>query len=250
MPVFRLYSRRNGRRLSALNAKEPAGVRIKMQRYPSEQAGSMVYCPCCAGQQETAAQGLPHGGTMKIACLFPGIGYTCDKPLLYYSRKLFASLGWEVVSVPYGGFPPGVKGNAKKMKKCAEMALEQAEDLLKGIDWPRYDSILFVSKSVGTVVAGAYAARHHVSCRHVLFTPVEDTFSHGVKDAVVFHGTADPWADSGAIRKACRDAGLPLYITENANHSLETGDLETDLDTVKDAMRIVREYALRVPGGR
>ena len=187
---------------------------------------------------------------MKIACLFPGIGYTCDKPLLYYSRKLFASLGWEVVSGPYGGFPPGVKGNAKKMKKCAEMALEQAEDMLKGIDWTRYDTIAYVSKSVGTVVAGAYAARHHVSCRHVLFTPVEDTFSHGVKDAVVFHGTADPWADSGAIRKACRDAGLPLYITENANHSLETGDLETDLDTVKDAMRIVREYALRVPGGR
>ena len=23
----------------------------------------------------------------KIACLFPGIGYTCDKPLLYYSWK-------------------------------------------------------------------------------------------------------------------------------------------------------------------
>ena len=24
----------------------------------------------------------------KIAVLFPGIGYTCDKPLLYYSAKL------------------------------------------------------------------------------------------------------------------------------------------------------------------
>ena len=33
----------------------------------------------------------------KIACLFPGIGYTCDKPLLYYSWKLLKGLGWEVV---------------------------------------------------------------------------------------------------------------------------------------------------------
>ena len=41
----------------------------------------------------------------KIACLFPGIGYTCDKPLLYYSGKMFASLGWKVVPVPYSGFP-------------------------------------------------------------------------------------------------------------------------------------------------
>ena len=182
---------------------------------------------------------------MKIVCLFPGIGYTCDKPLLYYSWKMFAARGWEVVPVPYGGFPSGVKGNAKKMRKCAEMALDQAEELLKDISWNQYDTVLFISKSVGTVAAGAYAARHHIRCRHVLFTPVEDTFSSGVKDAIVFHGTADPWVNSEVIRNACRDAGLPLYITGNANHSLETGDVDTDIDTIKTTMKIVREYAER-----
>lgn len=180
---------------------------------------------------------------MKIVCLFPGIGYTYDKPLLYYSWKMFASLGWKVVPVPYGGFPSGVKGNAEKMKKCAVMALEQAEELLKDIDWSQYDSILFVSKSVGTVVAGAYAASHHIPCRHVLFTPVEATFSFRVKDAIVFHGTADPWANIDVIRNACQEANLPLYITENANHSLETGNVETDIDIIKATMKIVREYA-------
>ncbi len=180
---------------------------------------------------------------MKIVCLFPGIGYTCDKPLLYYSWKMFASLGWKVVPVTYGGFPSGVKGDAEKMKLCAEMALSQAEDLLKEIDWSRYDSVLFVSKSVGTVVAGAYSARHHLPCRQVLFTPVEAAFSFGIKDAIVFHGTSDPWADTDAVRNACRDAGLPLYLTENANHSLETGHIDTDIDTVKVAMKLVREYA-------
>lgn len=180
---------------------------------------------------------------MKIACLFPGIGYTCDKPLLYYSRKVLASLDWDVVPVVYGGFPSGVKGNEKKMKQCAETALEQAEELLREINWSRYDSVLFVSKSVGTVVAGAYAAKHHISCRHVLFTPVEASFSFGVKDAIAFHGTSDPWANSDAVRNACRDAGIPLYITENANHSLETGNIDSDLDTIKATMKIVREYA-------
>lgn len=180
---------------------------------------------------------------MKIVCFFPGIGYTCDKPLLYYSGKMLSALGWKTVQVPYGGFPSGVKGDAVKMKLCAEMALNQAEELLKGTDWSQYDSILFVSKSVGTVVAGAYAQRHRVPCRHVLFTPVEAAFSFGIRDAVVFHGTADPWAETGSIMKACRDAELPLYITEQANHSLETGNLDTDLDTVRSAMKLVREYA-------
>lgn len=30
---------------------------------------------------------------MKLVVCFPGIGYHCDKPLLYYSRKLAACAG-------------------------------------------------------------------------------------------------------------------------------------------------------------
>lgn len=30
----------------------------------------------------------------KIAVLFPGIGYTCDKPLLYYTGKLAVARGY------------------------------------------------------------------------------------------------------------------------------------------------------------
>ena len=71
----------------------------------------------------------------KIACLFPGIGYTCDKPLLYYSWKLLKGSGWEIVPVPYTGFPDHVKGNPEKMEQCAQMALEQSEGILQGIDW-------------------------------------------------------------------------------------------------------------------
>lgn len=180
---------------------------------------------------------------MKIVCLFPGIGYTCDKPLLYYSSKMLSGLGWQTVRLVYGGFPSGVKGDAEKMKQCAETALDQTEAQLKDIEWSRYDEILFVSKSVGTAVAGAYAQKHMVPCRHVLFTPLEASFSFGIKDAIAFHGTSDPWANSDDIRKACRDAGIPLYITENANHSLETGDMEADIETLKTTMKIVRDYA-------
>ncbi len=204
----------------------------------------MVYCSCMIGtMMRVVPENLCNGGKMKIVCLFPGIGYTCDKPLLYYSGRMLSTSGWEVVRVNYGGFPPNVKGNAEKMKQCAEMALEQAEEILKDTDWKRYEEILFVSKSVGTVVAGAYAKKHGIPCRHVLFTPVEATFAFGIREAIAFHGTSDPWADSNRIREACRSANLPLYITEKANHSLETGDVDTDIETLKSVMRIVRKYA-------
>ena len=31
----------------------------------------------------------------KLAIFFPGIGYHCDKPLLYYARKLTQECGYE-----------------------------------------------------------------------------------------------------------------------------------------------------------
>ena len=178
----------------------------------------------------------------KIACLFPGIGYTCDKPLLYYSGKLLKSMGWETVPVPYSGFPDKVKGDPEKMRRCAESALEQAEEILRGIEWERYGEILFVGKSVGTVVCGAYASAHVINCRKILFTPVEDTFGFFCGDAVAFHGTSDPWAETKVIRECCRKQGIPLYETEGANHSLETGDVEKDIKELRKVMRIVREF--------
>ena len=53
---------------------------------------------------------------MKLAVVFPGIGYHADKPLLYYSKKLAAQAGWQVVEVAYGAFPDRVKGDQAKME--------------------------------------------------------------------------------------------------------------------------------------
>ena len=33
----------------------------------------------------------------KLAVLFPGIGYHCDKPLLYYSKKYLKVYGYEII---------------------------------------------------------------------------------------------------------------------------------------------------------
>jgi phosphoglycolate phosphatase len=192
-------------------------------------------------------QRLRNGGMAmrKIACLFPGIGYTCDKPLLYYSWKLLKGLDWEIVPVLYSGFPSGVKGNAEKMQQCAHMALEQAEDLLQEIDWSEYTEILLIGKSIGTVVCAAYAKRHRLDCRQILFTPVEAAFEFAGRRSIAFHGTADPWADTKAIEKCCRRLGIPLYETEDANHSLETGNVDADIKEMRKVMKTVREFVTK-----
>ena len=95
----------------------------------------------------------------KLAVVFPGIGYHCDKPLLYHAKKVAAAHGYEVREVPYQGFPAKVKGDPDKMRQSFLMAMEQSEELLRDVDWERYEQILFLSKSVGTCVAAAFAVR-------------------------------------------------------------------------------------------
>ena len=214
----------------------------------------------------------------KIAVLFPGIGYTCDKPLLYYSAKLAAEKGYEVVRVPYGNFPPNVKGDAARMYQCFVSAREQSEEILKGVDWSRFDDIIFFSKSVGTVVALSYAAEHGIDARQVLYTPLAETFRFPVPGegpaagdgasqgpmvgegtsegpaagdvaagasaprAIAFHGTADPWAETPQIVRICEEKRIPLHLTEDANHSLECGKAMKDLKTIRKVMKIVKKF--------
>ena len=190
----------------------------------------------------------------KIAVLFPGIGYTCDKPLLYYSAKLAAEKGFEVVRVPYGNFPSNVKGNAEKMYQSFVSAREQSEEILKDVDWSSYDEIVFFSKSVGTVVALSYAAEHGIDARQVLYTPLKETFKFpveaGAADAsdagksrvIAFHGTGEPWAVTDEIVRICEEKGVPLYLTKDANHSLECGKAIKDIKTIRKVMRTVKEF--------
>lgn len=191
----------------------------------------------------------------KIAVLFPGIGYTCDKPLLYYSAKLAAEKGFEVVRVPYGNFPSNVKGNAEKMYQSFVSAREQSEEILKDVDWSSYDEIVFFSKSVGTVVALSYASEHGIDARQVLYTPLKETFKFpvaaagaadasdaGKSRAIAFHGTGDPWAVTEEIVRICEEKGVPLCLTKDANHSLECGKAIKDIKTIRKVMRTVKEF--------
>ena len=178
----------------------------------------------------------------KLAVLFPGIGYHCDKPLLYYSAKLAQMSGYEVLPVPYAGFPEKVRGDGDKLRACLEIAWTQAEEMLGPVEWEDYGNLLFIGKSIGTIVASRYAAEKNLAVRNILLTPLVETFPFVQGKAVAFHGTADPWAETRAVVAACEEKGIPLYLTEGANHSLETGDALRDVRTLEETMRRIDSF--------
>ncbi len=178
----------------------------------------------------------------KCALLFPGIGYTHQKPLMYYGRQLAAGGGYDCFPVTYGGFPDNVKGSPEKMREALFGALEQVRASLQGFPFEDYRELLFISKSIGTAVACIYQREIGRTGKNVYFTPVAETFSCIVAGGIVFHGTMDPWVRTDLVERRCREEGLPLYTFEGANHSLETGDAMKNIRILTETMETVRAY--------
>ena len=59
---------------------------------------------------------------------------------------------------------------------------------------------------------------------------------------IAFTGTADTWVSHKAIRELCEKGGFPLYVTEDGNHSLETGAVQKDLENLLAIMRTTEGY--------
>ncbi len=186
----------------------------------------------------------------RLAVLFPGIGYHTDKPLLYYSGKMAAAEGYEIIKISYPPCEVNLKGATSEqirsfVKECAAVTDKALED----IDTDRKDDILFISKSIGTAIAAYYAQTSGMDVRHIFFTPLEETFDH-VKESsgIAFSGTKDNWADHMKIRRLCDEKRIPLTVADDANHSLETGDVIRDTEMIAEVMKTVKEYMNKTKG--
>lgn len=176
----------------------------------------------------------------KLCVLFPGIGYQFDRSLLYYPAKMAEGYGYEIQRVNYSGFPSNLRGDEQRIREASVFAFEQAKYELDGIDWNSFDQILFISKSIGTIVAAMAEQYYDLKVRHVLYTPFKDTFAFKVKDGIAFHGTADPWVedDEGLIKSST----VPMNIIEGVNHSLEGKQVLDNIDILKDVLKKTDEY--------
>lgn len=180
---------------------------------------------------------------MKIAVFFPGIGYHCDKPLLYYARKLVQEYRYEkIVMQEYSYNGKNIRGDKKKMQEAFECLYAQAEKELEEIAFDEYSEVLFISKSVGTIIASVYAEKYKIKCCQILYTPLEQTFMFEHDDAIAFIGTADPWSDVKKVIACSKNQAVPIYVYEDANHSLEKENILQNIDILKNVMEKTQKY--------
>ena len=185
----------------------------------------------------------------KIAVYFPGIGYHCDKPLLYYSQSIARKHGYENSrNVSYTYKAGNIRGNDGKMKEAYEILFSQTEAELADISWSAYDDVPFISKSIGTIIAASYAKKHGLeSARHVLYTPLAQTYLFAPNRAIGFIGTEDPWSDTDEIIRLSDLNYIPLTVYEGCNHSLECNDTLKNIENLKDIMQRTHDFCTSKP---
>ncbi len=206
----------------------------------------------------------------KLAIFFPGIGYTKDRPLLHYSRKMAKKYGYEEICIEYHDLPFIVEKTEEEMLRAIKEAIPQVEEQLSKIDYSNVEEILLVGKSIGTALATKVYSLpefNNVPIRMILFTPVEATFRFLADDtvsnvgiesfvditpgrimdthsAISFIGTNDPWSDLANIIKASKKLDIPLFTYADANHSLETQNVSECIEILKQVMDATEKFLL------
>lgn len=179
----------------------------------------------------------------KLAIIFPGIGYTYERPLLYYSKKILMKNGYEIFLVDY---PNEKKDGVLESKDKLLQFVASVEDVvwkqLENIGYSAYDKIVFVSKSIGAVVGAVYAKKKGIKPYHLMITPIDFAFSF-IEDerGSAFCGTEDPLVNFEGVKNICKEKQWDFYEFKRGNHSLETGDIERDVNYLQRFVSITAQ---------
>lgn len=171
-------------------------------------------------------------GEKKLAVIFPGTGYTKDRPLLRDSRKILDDEGYEVLCIEWEGY---------------KTRYEQASGKLDNIDFDQYEDVIFVCKSIGTDVASTYVEKHDLKVRQIWYTPLQNAFDVCSADIekgsiIAFIGTDDERSNVDRIRTKAEELEIELHVYDGCDHSLECDDDSKNAEILEDVMKITRDY--------
>lgn len=171
---------------------------------------------------------------MDIAVLIGGRNYSADCPLLYYAGVILRRSGFQTVKISYGS---DIRGRPDiSIPERIELAKPEVLNALKAIDFSQYDRIVFVSKSMGTVLAGYAAEQLGISPEQVFLTPLEGTLRYMNGSCVSLSGDMDAYLEPAVLEEYCRKNNITYKIYGGVGHSLECSDN-------KATFRIIGEIA-------
>lgn len=183
-----------------------------------------------------------------LAVLLPGMGYTLDRSLMDYSKNLAVEKGYNVLPIEYG-FQAVRKKIDKDNMKDVEVAINESYELLKLSLENRYEKVIFIGKSLGTVVQRMLEEKirkenYDGEIINVYLTPIDKTCELGIKEnSLVVCGTKDPMITCENREKLSHMSNINYIEIDGAGHSLVIkNDVMGSIEALKTVICAEKEF--------
>jgi hypothetical protein len=189
--------------------------------------------------------------TRHLGIVFPGWGYTADRPVLYYPGLLLLDRGADLLRVEYQ--------YARRPEYLAAEAGERERWLIEdvtaaleaGLGAREYDEITLVGKSIGTLAMGRLLASDGrlKGARAIWLTPLlrEERLLAQIRQwgglSIFVAGTADPHYDPAGLEAAVAATQGRQVRIEGGDHSLEiAGSVVQTVEAMEKVMRALEMF--------
>jgi hypothetical protein len=165
-----------------------------------------------------------------VAVFFPGQNYSCELPLLYYTGRSAFDAGHDLFMLEYGYQSARTGFEDTKVDIVISECYNSIKQMINN-----YKNVVFVSKSLGTYIAGKTAELFSgTSIRHVFLTPIRSSIPIIEKfGGLVVCGTKDQVFLETNIQQIEKFPNTNVLRVKNANHALEVDNLHDSLDILK-----------------
>ncbi|MGG0718513.1 alpha/beta family hydrolase [Robertmurraya massiliosenegalensis] len=180
-----------------------------------------------------------------LAILLPGLGYTNQAPLLFYTTSILASKGYDVLQVNYKYSREEM--STLKEKDFTDAILEVIQHILEKQEYEHY---VLVAKSMGTI-ALFYLLENPLfqSAKVVWQTPllqrddVYNSLRNSESSGLLLIGDKDPCYIEERVSFLRSRANLSLQVIEKGDHGLELkNDVFGSINILSDIVRIIDDY--------
>ena len=156
-----------------------------------------------------------------IAICFPGTGFTCKEALFERLASDFSARGYDIVRLDFSHIP---FREIESLEEAVALAQRAVKRQLSHIVYSEYDDVVFISKSLGTILAAQYERDIDLLPRHLFLTPLNKTLMLMQPETRVIAmvlGTQDRFLTARALSSFCESRGVTCSIIEGVNHSLK-----------------------------
>jgi predicted alpha/beta-hydrolase family hydrolase len=187
-----------------------------------------------------------HEPAAELAIVFPGLRYTCDMPLLYYTTRLLVKRGADVLQLHTDYNRPDFE-SASPIARAQWIGSDALAGLQAGQSQRSYERLVLVGKSIGTLAMGFLLAGGTAPLAATIWlTPLlhqpllVQAACLCTGPALFAVGEADSTYDANAIHQIQQATRAQVVVLEGANHSLEVpGDLKRSIQHLGTVMEAI-----------